>query len=247
MSEIFTSSGLIRDRDIELQYQFDHPRKNATIYNFPIGCIQDDMIVIDYRFYPSTGMVPVVQCQICGRVKEMSAACLRKHTGTTHHACGQFEKTSDPRFYKIWEGLKQRMYNPNYWRYDRYGGRGLQCDYDLFIDFYDDMYSSYVSHCNQYGEKDTKIDRINNNYGYIRGNLRWATQKEQVNNSTKMSYPFVAISPEGKEYFGRNQTDFAKEHGLNPKQLNAVLIGRYNSTCGWKAHFINSSDERCND
>lgn len=231
-------------RDIETVRALLHPRKNSVLYQFPVDTIVDDLVIVDYEFDRSQGLQPVCRCVICGRIKTMTVDCLRTHRGTTHRACGQFEKLSDKRFYKIWCSMKHRIYNKNYWKYDRYGGRGLTCEYDVFVDFYDDMYFSYVQHCIQFGEKDTKLDRINNNLGYVRGNLRWSTQKEQVNNSTVMSKPFVATAPDGTIHYGRNQTDFAKAHGLVPEQVGSTLRGRFKSTRGWTMHFIDSEDEK---
>lgn len=234
-------------RDSKAELYLAHPRSNSPIYKFPIGTIVDDSEVIDYDYDNKRGgLIPVIKCTRCGRTKKIPFGCLRRHAGTSHTACGQYEKTVDKRFYTIWCSIKSRIYNKNYWKYDRYGGRGLSTDYDVFVDFYDDMYSSYIEHCKQYGVKNTKIDRINNDLGYVRGNLHWATQKEQVNNSTRMSKEFIAISPIGERFYGRNQTDFAKEHDLNPKQVNAVLSGRFRSTLGWTFQFTDSS-ARCND
>ena len=225
--------------DLKTEFCLNHPRKNSPIFDFPINTLVEDLVVIDYEYdHQCGGLIAIVECIHCGRIKKMSFGCLRHNCGTSHLACGQFIKTVDVRFHSIWCSLKARIYNSNYWRYDRYGGRGLTTDYDAFIDFYDDMYISYLWHCEQYGVENTKIDRINNDLGYIRGNLRWATQKEQVNNSTKMSKPFIAISPSGEVFYGRNQTDFAKEHGLDPKQVNAVLVDRFKSTLGWTFQFI---------
>lgn len=53
-----------------------------------------------------------------------------------------------------------------------------------FQNFYDDMYESYVDHVNEYGEKDTTIDRIDVNRNYEKENCKWSTLREQFNNKT---------------------------------------------------------------
>lgn len=79
--------------------------------------------------------------------------------------------------YARWIGIKKRCLNPNAQHYERYGGRGVTvCSewVDSFEVFYRDVGDPPSS-------KHT-LDRIDNNKGYEKGNVRWATRKEQSNN-----------------------------------------------------------------
>lgn len=81
------------------------------------------------------------------------------------------------RFYNIWSGMNARCLSCK-----GYSDRGIKCLWKSFEDFRDDMYGSYVIHISIHGEKNTSIDRINNDDSYYRDNCRWATAKEQALN-----------------------------------------------------------------
>lgn len=126
-------------------------------------------------------------------------------------------------------------YNPNSSEWDNYGGRGISSEeYKFFIDFFDDMYQSYVEHKIKYGEKDTTLDRINPNGDYTKSNIRWATRIEQQNNTRDQLRTFIGISPVNEEYIFHNIKQFSLEHNLSKENVSATIRG-VNKTCsGWK-------------
>lgn len=91
------------------------------------------------------------------------------------------------RFYNIWGLMIKRCNNPKVLNYNIYGGRGIKvCNSWLkFENFWNDMFESYSKHCEKFGEKQTSIDRIKNNLGYLNKNCRWATRKEQQRNTSR--------------------------------------------------------------
>ena len=211
-------------------------RSTSICYKMPIGSIVDDLEVIDYADTEKYQVRKLLcKCRICGRTKLKTPYELNRHAGTTHKACGKGMKMLDKDFHSIWQGLKQRIYNPNGEHWDRYGGRGLTCDYDAFADFYDDMYESFVEARKTIDRPE--IDRINNDLGYVRGNLRWVDRKTNINNSSRMKW-FKAISPEGELFVAMNQSDFAIEHGLKSRQISACLCGKIRTTLGWRFGYI---------
>ena len=86
------------------------------------------------------------------------------------------------RFYRIWKGIKIRIYQKTTCNYRFYGGKGIQTGWDKFEDFYRDMYKSYLRHCAVHGENQTTIDRIDVKGDYVKENCRWATWEEQFRN-----------------------------------------------------------------
>ena len=47
------------------------------------------------------------------------------------------------------------------------------------------MYESYLSHREEFGGKNTMIDRIDNNGNYCKGNTRWVKADKQARNKRK--------------------------------------------------------------
>lgn len=114
------------------------------------------------------------------RGKSRSCGCLKTeimtgnpYGGPTVH--GHARGVSGSRTYRSWNAMIERVTNPNYDAYERYGGRGITiCDrWRDFENFFADM-----------GERlpNTSLDRINNNGNYEPANCRWATPKQQANN-----------------------------------------------------------------
>ncbi len=174
------------------------------------------------------------RCIKCNREKQIYEGNLRDRPNCSKHevACGfGLKKSVDPKFYDVWAHMKDRIYNPNNEFYNRYGERGLTTDYNAFVDFLDDEYAKYLQAKAMYPGCKISLDRIDNNLGYIRGNLRWTTPSKQVRNSTIVR-EFYAISPTGVIYLTNNQTQFALRHGLEPKHISDCLLGKQATTGG---------------
>jgi hypothetical protein len=127
----------------------------------------------------------------CGNIVAVSGVNLRNHTlkscgcylidwlretNTKHGHASHGKPTPELQAYK---NARNRCNNPNVDSYEWYGGRGIKFLFPSFEEFYVEL-----------GDKPEpkhlySVDRIDTNSHYMVGNVRWATDEQQVNNKRR--------------------------------------------------------------
>ena len=116
-------------------------------------------------------------------------------------------------YYRLYYNIQERLKLPTY--------QGKGCEFTNWQELRDYLLDTI-------GEKPDglTLDRVNNNLGYVRGNLRWATRKQQIENrcemparveykwTTKNRYGYTArVKHKGITYYA----------GHSPSQASAYL------------------------
>lgn len=126
-----------------------------------------------------TNIKPNSKCRKCSRLKH----------GLKNH-----------RLYPTWIMQGQRCNNPKNKDYKHYGARGIKRS-DEFSDFA--VWLKYIESINKPNGKNYSIDRVNNNKGYERGNLKWSSQSDQMLNTRLKSTNTTGhkgVSPHGDKF-----------------------------------------------
>lgn len=123
---------------------------------------------------------PIWECVCdCGNKTEVLAGNLRNNN-TKSCGCiwrkprhGHSLRGQKSPEYSSYLHAKTRCNNPNFKQWKDYGGRGIEFRFDSFEDFYAEV-GPWI--------QGTTIERMNNDGHYEKGNVRWATRKEQQSN-----------------------------------------------------------------
>jgi hypothetical protein len=126
----------------------------------------------------SCGSIKIARGHTLRKGELRSCGCLQKEQlssrNTTHGRSGDY-------LFHLFHRIKRRCFDRSHKDYYLYGGRGIT----MFPAWADDCVEFILHVVNVLGERPTpkhSLDRINNNAGYVPGNIRWATNTEQTNN-----------------------------------------------------------------
>lgn len=137
--------------------------------------------------------------------------------------------------YRLWLSMRSRCRNPRHPTYPYYGGRGIRVcrRWAKFVNFAEDMAPR---------PDGLELERIDNNGNYTPKNCRWATHREQMNN-TRVNR---IVEWRGQRL---NVTQWAHRLGLTQTQLESrVRRGKMTIeqalTRGFRERKLSASDVR---
>ncbi len=129
----------------------------------------------NWVFECSCGNVKSINAHSVVNSKTKSCGCLKVETTGNNSRSHGLSKT---RLYTLWAAMVSRCTNPNNVGYETYKDLGI-CDDFLNFDLFYEHIGDFPDNIEKYS-----IDRIDNRLGYIKGNVRWATNKTQARNKS---------------------------------------------------------------
>lgn len=109
-----------------------------------------------------------------------SCGCLQKERAAASSAgrAKHGQSSNETPEYRCWGAIIQRCHNPKHKQFKDYGGRGI-----AICDAWRGDFSAFFAHVGARPSAKHSLDRKDNSKGYEPGNVRWATQVEQTNNT----------------------------------------------------------------
>ncbi len=150
------------------------------------------LTVVGFAECRPNGVYWFCQCD-CGNVKKVNSSNLRKgdikscgcwlleFTANLNRTHGKSKSAE----YAAYLNAKTRCNNPNRVQYKDYGGRGIEFRFNSFEDFFAEVGRKPPQH---------SIERIDNNGHYEKGNVKWATKKQQARNQSKTRFITIGQS-----------------------------------------------------
>ena len=143
-------------------------------------------------------------------------------------------------YYLIWRNMIYRCYSNTNRAYDNV----TVCErWKTFENFYNDVPFIEGWDIELFNTGELELDKdvkqeFSNSKIYSTETCCWLRKSHNRCVQDGQQHKFKAISPSGELYYDRNITAFAKSHGLERRQISAVLHKRFESTLGWKFEFI---------
>lgn len=130
------------------------------------------------------------------------------------------------RFYRTWYNILWRCYR-NTRSSSSYKDKGVVVEWKSFIEFKNDMYDGYLQHSKIYGEQNTTIDRINNDWNYSKENCRRATYKRQMCNNSRTHMLT-------KDWVTKSTKERSEDLAINENTMRVRILRWHDPFCIWK-------------
>ena len=143
---------------------------NKLTEMWPVGYDGNRRIVFHLCLCDCGNITVVRQPNLISGVTK-SCGCWKKEQNSKVHKIHGCSRTTEHNAYC---GAKYRCTNPNYKEYDDYGGRGIEFRFNSFEEFLGEVGFRPSS--------DYSLDRTNNDGHYEKGNVKWSTKQEQIDN-----------------------------------------------------------------
>jgi hypothetical protein len=204
---------VVKNRLMQVGLSFKGNRNSERMAVFKCSCGVISIVSVKH--------VKSGDTQSCGcfAIEQVKKRSIGNKSRLRHGGCGSREHVS-------WKSMRSRCLNENVKAYADYGGRGISvCErWDSFENFIEDMGPR---------PSGTSIDRVDNNGNYEPGNCRWATRKQQSNNTRRNT--FIEVNGVSKTI-----SQWSMHYGVNVK----CIIKRLSRPHIWSAEAAVSTPSR---
>jgi hypothetical protein len=125
---------------------------------------------------------------------------------------GESGKTPE---YRLWHGIKCRTGNRNNKDFIYYGGNGITM-YPIWRNSYKEFLAYILKTIGRRPSAEYSLDRIDNNKGYVPGNIRWSTVEKQ--NRNKSDSWILKIGNQSKTVM-----EWSRKFGVNHSTIRSRL------------------------
>lgn len=133
-----------------------------------------------------------------------SCGCLSQERKLVHGGSGTKE-------YLAWDNIKQRCLNPRHKYFVYYGGRGI-----TICERWRSSFANFLADVGPAPGSQFTIERIDNEFGYFPGNVKWATRREQMLNTRRTN----RLTLQGVT---RTRTEWAGLTGIKERNIKLRL------------------------
>lgn len=121
--------------------------------------------------------------------------------------------------YRAWQGMLNRCRSTKARLYYRYGGRGIKV-----CAKWEKNFAAFLADVGKRPTPNHSLDRIDNNGNYEPGNVRWATMREQMRNTSRCK-----LNEEAAKVFrsiGKQLVLATRIYGIRPETAILAAFGK---------------------